>query len=1040
MTSGEIDQNRIQQALHGTKSIEDAAAVVAELAIEILSSDRAIVVLSTPSGAQISICRDSLAPQASQGIRSVFSLLSGHVAFDGRPVSLPLFLNEIEGANLEDRLIDKLITSGIRALGIVPILDGDETIGWIECHFRKQTFRWKKDHILTLLDLEEALREASSRLVVSSGESSVKEHGITEYRRLLDKGDVLFFKLSADFSIESVLGNTERVLGVTTGSIIQHPKVWEELLRRRSLRQLNAAARRGMRKKNPFQQELEIRNRESSSNRTLLFRAVPELSISGSLSGWEAIAVDTSEKKKVQRELLAERRRLEALYEVSRALQVNADPALVALQGLKALVSATNAHGGVTIFYDRSSHGLELVASEGLSGAFIDDIQRQIGIDGLIRAVVESGRGLVIRDIQAESRTIRETARTEGLRSAVLTPLLLDDNAVGAIVLYSRRTAGFTEADVHLVTAAASQICFAARRAEFYIAERRQSNSLAALYRLSHELSKHLTPKDIATHSFPIIDEEIPCKRMWLGITNDQGTHIVGQAGFGPGVDDRIQNVQIELALRHDFLDQALETGQPIIVDSGKEIECSGLNVLLKKLDLETFIIVPLMSLGQIVGVLVVEPQYTSTFFSQKRLPLLSSMSSEIASVILARRFEAKMAESEKMRMAGLLASGVAHNFNNVLQAVIGQASLIKMQLPKNSPIQHSAQNIVDSASKGASLIQQLSSLPVSGDRDKIHLDLTRILSESEPFYRSLLGRGVSFSLTSSEQSLEIKGELSQLQQALSNIIANAREAIDGNKNGRVEMTTASVRLRTGEIDPALPPGRYAQITVRDNGVGMSPDKVKRCFEPFYTTKDQDDKTGVGITGSGLGLSASYAIIKDHGGIITAQSEISLGSEFNVYLPLIDPRERREQLEEYQFENVPDVLLLNFDEPTQRLLLDEFEDVPLRALTGSKWKRAYEFSRLSVNTPRLLIVDADNITFSLEQFTRSLMSRGEALYVVLVTQDLEKFKEVLGEDSRILWYQKPMTKSIVRQLARQLFLRRKMAELARGFVDDVVTN
>jgi hypothetical protein len=119
----------------------------------------------------------------------------------------------------------------------------------------------------------------------------------------------------------------------------------------------------------------------------------------------------------------------------------------------------------------------------------------------------------------------------------------------------------------------------------------------------------------------------------------------------------------------------------------------------------------------------------------------------------------------------------------------------------------------------------------------------------------------------------------------------NAKEAIEGKADGMVTITVSRVRLRSAEVDPELAPGVYVRIDVKDNGLGMNAEQQLRCFEPFYTTKNVDPGTGVGLSGSGLGLSAAYSIVKQHSGLITVSSEVGEGSTFSIYLPLRMPED-----------------------------------------------------------------------------------------------------------------------------------------------------
>jgi signal transduction histidine kinase len=618
---------------------------------------------------------------------------------------------------------------------------------------------------------------------------------------------------------------------------------------------------------------------------------VPLLSSEGQLIGWEGFGLDITEKHRSQAELLAERRRLKALYDVSSALQVVVDPAIGTLKGIQALKSATSSDFAIACFYDQEQDRVELVAAEGFSESSVHELAQKVNNPSLVRVALQRKQSFCVSDVESDGRNAAPlVTQRERIKSAILGPLIQDGIAIGAIVLFSRKRARYGAADLDLLNAALQQLSLAVQKAELLAAELRQANVASTLYQLSHELSRLMTPREMAAHAFPIIQGEIACRRMWLGMLNDQGSHIIGQAGTGPGVRRSIVDLQIPLVEQHEFIDAAFKSKEPVIVPAGVKMECATLNRLVTRLQIGVLVIVPLVSLGRVVGLMLLEPSVPSVAVAQRKLPLLKNMASEIATIMVARRFEGKMAESDKMRMAGVLASGVAHNFNNLLQAIMGQASLIEMQLPQGSPLQASTQLILESAGKGASLIKQLMSFSMQGGSVRRTVAVNSIISESQDLYRSLLGSRTELVLELAEGIPKVYADQSQMQQVITNLLMNARDAVANRKDGKVQISTSEVRVRPGELDPDMAPGIYLRIDVQDNGVGMDAERLSRCFEPFYTTKDVDSRTGLGLTGAGLGLSSSYSIVKQHEGVLSARSRPGEGSVFSVYLPALTVR------------------------------------------------------------------------------------------------------------------------------------------------------
>jgi PAS domain S-box-containing protein len=818
---------------------------------------------------------------------------AGQLKLGSAILPLPIFVSDPRRSRLEPEMLRYLDALSVRSYAAVAVYQGKALCGWIECWTTGEHRYWSRDDSGLLQQIadfgglvfdKQDLKTVDAQTEVPELQAELAEMR-ADYKRIVEYGNLLIVRTNADFELTAIQGNTRDLLGVRPETLLNDRTVWGKFLHSPDFRDLGRKVRRMKHDPRELNEEIRIINQETGQAHWLVVRAIPLLNDAEEFCGWEGFGLDVTDRHQAREELLEQGKRIEALYEVARALQVNIDPALVTLRGLRALITATGSDCGFACFYDQDQNNLELVSSEGLSPAYVEDISRILNGPTLVRYAVENKEGLLINNVQKDTRAAVDIARKEGLKSTIIMPLLMKDEVHGALILFCRKANRYSDADFDLVSAAASQVCLAVRQAESYLAEKRQVTALGTLYRLSHELSKHMTPREVAEHAFPIIQGELSCKRMWLGVLNEQGSHLMGQAGIGPGVRRHLIDMQIELDTRHDFLDEALKKRQPVVVRAGQAMECSRLTRVLQKLNLGMFVIVPLVSLGQTVGVIIVEPALASSFMMQRKLGILTNMASEIATVILARRFEAKMADADKMRMAGLLASGVAHNFNNMLQAVMGQASLIEMQLAKDSPLIGSAKMIIEAASKGAGLIKQLLSFSMPGTSSKSTFSPNRMFTDSADLYRSVLGSAINFELRLAEEAPNVLADYGKIQQVITNLLMNAKEAIGGRDYGNVRITTRTVRLASGEVDPELAPGTYLRVDVEDNGAGMDPERLSRCFEPFFTTKNVDTRTGLGFNGSGLGLSSAYSIIKSHEGSITVSSTLGEGTVFSMYLP-----------------------------------------------------------------------------------------------------------------------------------------------------------
>jgi signal transduction histidine kinase len=457
-----------------------------------------------------------------------------------------------------------------------------------------------------------------------------------------------------------------------------------------------------------------------------------------------------------------------------------------------------------------------------------------------------------------------------------------------------------------------------------------------------------------------------------------------------------IAKVQIELDLRHDSLDQAIKTKQPVVVANIDNNECSGLNKFIKRLQIGVMVIVPLTALGQVVGVLVLEPLVASVSYAQKNLSLFASIGAELGSLVLARRFESRIADAEKMRMASLFASGVAHNFNNMLQAIMGQASLIEIQVDRDSPIAQSARVINEAVSRGASLVQQLKGFSNTALVDRKNFNIQRLLTDSKLLYESILGNQIKLEIEVEGEARDVYADEGQIQRALTNILVNAKEALLNIKSPSVIIKASIERLRSGEVHPELAPGAYVSVSITDNGPGISAEKIHRIFEPFYTTKGVDASTGVGLTGSGLGLSAAYSILKQHDGIITARSEEGRGATFTLYLPVSKAKVESlvTDIKVINSDAAPWVGFFELDLLTTNSLISGLSDAAIQSQSFASLDEI--FSILLTKNQSLVVFDAEKADSNLITYIQQLREQNSKVKIILLCVDSVKLSSMLS--------------------------------------------
>ncbi|OGU13412.1 MAG: hypothetical protein A2076_17340 [Geobacteraceae bacterium GWC2_53_11] len=241
------------------------------------------------------------------------------------------------------------------------------------------------------------------------------------------------------------------------------------------------------------------------------------------------------------------------------------------------------------------------------------------------------------------------------------------------------------------------------------------------------------------------------------------------------------------------------------------------------------------------------------------------------------KKLEDQLRQSQKMEAIGTLAGGVAHDFNNILTAIMGFAGILNAKLG-DSPHAHFADDILAAADRAATLTQSLLAFSRKQVMETKPEEVNEIVRTISKILRRVIGEDIELHCTFAPDELTIMGDCGQIEQVLMNLAVNARDAMP--KGGTVSITTERMELTEELIGATLKPGPYAKITISDTGCGIDETTRQRIFEPFFTTKE------VG-KGTGLGLSIVYGIIKQHGGDVTVYSEVGNGTSFKIYLPLV---------------------------------------------------------------------------------------------------------------------------------------------------------
>lgn len=241
------------------------------------------------------------------------------------------------------------------------------------------------------------------------------------------------------------------------------------------------------------------------------------------------------------------------------------------------------------------------------------------------------------------------------------------------------------------------------------------------------------------------------------------------------------------------------------------------------------------------------------------------------------KKLEQEMAKAEKMESLGILAGGIAHDFNNLLTAILGNISIAKFSIAPTDKVYDRITDAEKASLRARDLTQQLLTFSTGGAPIKKTISINELISDSACF--SLRGSGARCDLSVARNLFLVDADEGQLSQVINNLVINARQAMPN--GGTIHITCENVKIARDQLP--LEKGSYVHVSIRDEGVGIPPENLERIFEPFFTTKPK---------GSGLGLATSYSIIKNHGGHITVDSAVGVGTTFHIYLPTAADRKR----------------------------------------------------------------------------------------------------------------------------------------------------
>ena len=383
------------------------------------------------------------------------------------------------------------------------------------------------------------------------------------------------------------------------------------------------------------------------------------------------------------------------------------------------------------------------------------------------------------------------------------------------------------------------------------------------------------------------------------------------------------------------------------------------------------------------------------------------------------KKLEAQIQQSQKMEAIGTLAGGIAHDFNNILSAIIGYTELAKSNLPEDSRVRSDMNKLLKAGDRAKDLVKQILTFSRNTEQEKRPVQIHPIIKEVLKLLRSTLPATIEIRQTISSTSM-VLADPTQIHQVIMNLGTNAYHAMM-KKGGVLEVSLTDIELDADYTARHLNtyPGPYLRLTVSDTGSGMEEKVINRIFEPYYTTKQKNG-------GTGMGLAVVHGIVKSHGGVITVYSKPGKGSTFNVFLPKFESAEGAEeaQIRREKIQKGKEHILFIDDEPAivdiGKGMLEhlgytvQVRTSPIEALSA--------FRALSDKFD-LIISDMTMPKMTGDELAKELMAIRPDIPIILCTG----FSEHMNEEK---------AKAIgVRKFVMKPFIMREMAEAVRQVLD-----
>jgi PAS domain S-box-containing protein len=379
---------------------------------------------------------------------------------------------------------------------------------------------------------------------------------------------------------------------------------------------------------------------------------------------------------------------------------------------------------------------------------------------------------------------------------------------------------------------------------------------------------------------------------------------------------------------------------------------------------------------------------------------------------------EQKLKETQRLESLGVLAGGIAHDFNNLLTGVLGNASLAKMDLPIDSPLEPVISQIETAALRAADLCKQMLAYSGRGQFVVGPVLLSQIVAETTHLLHSSLNKKASLVLELAKGIPPILGDATQMRQIVMNLVINAAEAI-GNTQGTITVTTRRTQVTAPILQRCRaacnhPGGDSIELSVADTGCGIAPETLERIFEPFFTTK---------FTGRGLGLSAVLGIVRSHNGALDVTSSRGIGTTFRIFFPVssaVADQPNEEPATNDCWHGAGTILVADDEDPVREVLGHILDRLGFSVVTACDGIEAIEHFRADPHKYSAVLLDMSMPRIDGLETLRELRALRADIPVLLISgHDSGEIRQLVGKEHLSGVVQKPFTAPALSEALQQ---------------------